>query len=512
MINIQIRNEFLLNKKITSFILFSLFCYQTSIFAQEPSYFSITTEEGLPNNNVYVIHQDSIGFLWFATEDGICKYNGSKFEYFDHSILKDNTIIGLHVDVNRRIWFWNMSGQLAYIENNQIHLMQFDKPLGKFKIIAFFIDSKGQFWVSTFKDGVWLYNPKTNKARQIFYDPIYIPIPSIEEDKHGNIYLDYRLKIDTTGKTKVLYKYKFHIKKTAYSERLFIFNRVTWDDLSLKEITEDSVQSMLPLTFESPVGMFTNLYEDKKETIWITTLRLLFGIRKDGQWINNGKPFISKLSINHFFQDQEGNYWLAIKGKGLRMYPSLDILTYTSLNSNLKGESVFSITSNQNKTLLIGQEEGNLSLLKNGKFLHKKINTYTDIVTTTGLKNNNFWVGSNKVIELDEQLKIVSQYDKYLNDPKTLYEDTVTLNRFSGYYQGIYVDSAYQSTFKTVQYKNSINIDRTYAITKDYITDKVWLGKVNGLQYLDNNKVIDFKIDNLEKQPWVSHIIINKNN
>ena len=141
-INFHIRKKYFYPQKS---ILLTLSCLLSLIItsaAQEPSYFSITTEDGLPSNDVYVIHQDSIGFLWFATEDGICKYDGSEFEYFDHSALIDNDIIGLEIDKDGRIWCWNMKGQLAYIEENKVKLFDIGDTLSQFKIIAFKIDSR----------------------------------------------------------------------------------------------------------------------------------------------------------------------------------------------------------------------------------------------------------------------------------------------------------------------------------------------------------------------------------
>jgi ligand-binding sensor domain-containing protein len=44
-------------------------------FAQEFTSFNITQQQGLPSNTVYDVFQDSKGFLWVATENGIARYN-----------------------------------------------------------------------------------------------------------------------------------------------------------------------------------------------------------------------------------------------------------------------------------------------------------------------------------------------------------------------------------------------------------------------------------------------------
>ena len=52
-------------------------------FSQQQNHFThFTTEDGLSQSSVFSIVQDDIGFMWFATEDGLNKFDGNKFTVF----------------------------------------------------------------------------------------------------------------------------------------------------------------------------------------------------------------------------------------------------------------------------------------------------------------------------------------------------------------------------------------------------------------------------------------------
>ena len=79
----------MLNKLINLFV----FCFCMLSFAQEPIRF--TTKQGLPSNHVYDIQEDANGFMWFATNRGLVKFDGETFKNYNvpkstMSILKDS--------------------------------------------------------------------------------------------------------------------------------------------------------------------------------------------------------------------------------------------------------------------------------------------------------------------------------------------------------------------------------------------------------------------------------------
>jgi len=77
----------------------------TTVSAQELHFQNFTTKDGLPSVQVYNMYQDVNGFMWFATDRGICRYNGYAFETFG---LKDgltsNTVFNFYPQDNGDVW------------------------------------------------------------------------------------------------------------------------------------------------------------------------------------------------------------------------------------------------------------------------------------------------------------------------------------------------------------------------------------------------------------------------
>ena len=75
------------------------------VSAQQYPFASFTIEDGLSNNVVYATHQDSKGFLWIATHDGLNRYDGYEFKKFLHNpfdkkTLASNMVIDMAEDEN----------------------------------------------------------------------------------------------------------------------------------------------------------------------------------------------------------------------------------------------------------------------------------------------------------------------------------------------------------------------------------------------------------------------------
>ena len=74
-----------------------LICLNT--WAQNFSYTHYGTKEGLAGSNVYSAIQDKEGFMWFATETGLSRFDGVHFKNFTiEDGLPDNEILKFFCD------------------------------------------------------------------------------------------------------------------------------------------------------------------------------------------------------------------------------------------------------------------------------------------------------------------------------------------------------------------------------------------------------------------------------
>ena len=113
--------------RILSFLLWT-FC---KVPAQEIFHQKITTTNGLPSNSVYDILQDSKGFIWFATDEGISRFDGRYFATFKSKIKSGKSGSFLKKDNFGRIWFETFDGYLSYVKNDSVYNLQKQaKPIG----------------------------------------------------------------------------------------------------------------------------------------------------------------------------------------------------------------------------------------------------------------------------------------------------------------------------------------------------------------------------------------------
>ncbi|MBR9847527.1 MAG: hypothetical protein GYB35_16135, partial [Algicola sp.] len=97
-----------------------LFCFWATFYAQEPIRY--TTKQGLPTNHVYDMTEDSDGFMWFATKQGLVKYDGESFKTFTtQDGLPNNDTWELETDHNGRVYYFSKSAYQGYIEKDSIY-------------------------------------------------------------------------------------------------------------------------------------------------------------------------------------------------------------------------------------------------------------------------------------------------------------------------------------------------------------------------------------------------------
>ena len=126
-----------------------IFCQQTQLAFRQ-----YTTDHGLPSSEVYFVLQDQLGYMWFATDNGVSRFNGYEFENFGaQQGLKDNTVFHMQADSTGRIWMSTLPGNVYYYQQDSIYPYAYNKILQQYKkkekydhIGQFHIDDEGTFY------------------------------------------------------------------------------------------------------------------------------------------------------------------------------------------------------------------------------------------------------------------------------------------------------------------------------------------------------------------------------
>lgn len=137
---------------------------QVSAWAQEGFTFTdFSSHDGIPHNNVRSVAQDSTGFLWFSTWDGLSRYDGYTFKNYYHNPDDQTSIpyfslLRIVVDRYNNVWIQSEGRSIAlYDRANDCFIREKTDPdLFQRQDIA--IDQNGCLWKCNVISGLWRYD------------------------------------------------------------------------------------------------------------------------------------------------------------------------------------------------------------------------------------------------------------------------------------------------------------------------------------------------------------------
>jgi signal transduction histidine kinase/ligand-binding sensor domain-containing protein/CheY-like chemotaxis protein len=183
-----------------------LFLNPLSSFGQYQNAYksALSIDEGLSHNNVKYILKDRAGYMWFATDDGLNRYDGYSFKVYrhkanDNSSLKVNNINVLFEDKAGNLWVGTGGGGLSFYNKDTDTFTNFGAnkndpvTLSNDDVNCIYQDKQNNIWIGTFS-GLNLYNPVKRNFKRFFYEKNkdYFPdrhIYSISENKDGQLWL-----------------------------------------------------------------------------------------------------------------------------------------------------------------------------------------------------------------------------------------------------------------------------------------------------------------------------------
>ncbi|QCX39079.1 response regulator [Aureibaculum algae] len=397
------------------FVLFSFFIqFSPAQINKQISFRSLSIEEGLSQNSVLSIAQDSIGYLWFATQDGLNRYDGKTFKYYNKQFTditrpSYSKLGKVYVDRKGDIWIVTIAGEL---EKYTIETDSFT-AIPKFKnVSAIYQDKKQNYFIGTYGNGLYkISNSDTIQLLKV--EDTAKDIYNIHES-NGKIYASATNSIiEISAST---YTNKFVNSAVNYSISVQDKNKKTWvgtygDGLYFLERERNELKKLKKLgnnTLPDNLNI-QSLLVDHKNRLWVATygdgVYLLDNFQQKIIHFTAKKTNPFALSYNDvlsLFQDFTGTIWLGTDGAGLSYYDEnlakFNVLTNNQTPVNANVDVVRAITIDTNNVIWVGTSGKGLTSYNQTENTY---NTYTtsnskissDRIMSLMFWENKLWIG-----------------------------------------------------------------------------------------------------------------------
>lgn len=364
---------------------------QTSVYNPSIRFERISIEQGLSQNSVNTILQDSQGFLWFGTEDGLNRYDGYTFTIYrpdmdNPSAISDRWITDMAEDQNGILWIATRQGGLNRFDprSGLFTVYRHDPAQGSSlsdnRVRTLLFDSRDILWVGT-EGGLDRFEPATETFTHLTAANGLTSnlIKTFYEDAHGILWIgttEGLNRYDLTSAAIEVFKYNSDNPSSLSNNRINAIQEDAEGNLWIG--TTDGLTRMDRFTHEfkiykhddqAPYSLSSNnvlsLYLDHNGGLWIGTNDGLdfFNARIDRFVHYRNQPAnpnsLSNNGILSIYEDNSGVLWVGTYGGGLNKYNrQQDRFTYYRHNSDdpdgLSGNMIFPIHADFRGMIWIG--------------------------------------------------------------------------------------------------------------------------------------------------------------
>lgn len=387
----------------------------------------LSSADGLSDNNVEAIFQDSKGFLWFGTRNGLNKYDGKHFKSFtmdpnDPNTISNNVIWDIH-EFHGKLWIATEQG-LNVIESDGNRFRRFlplknesNKSINYGFIKTLATSKDGKLWVGTNGGGINIYDGESFEYKTSLNYPV------LKSDFIQDLFLDSNgimWVADLAG----LYFWDTKISDFRHVETLGRIECITegpdndiWvgSTFGIFKIDPQNLSSEHFTVSNGPIELESNEIQSlhfSGTELWIGSRRgglSVFDVESQKTTVSlhetNPDYGITSNEIWSIYETKDGVIWIGTYRGGVNMIKSNQSNFQQLRFSNVKGSSpagsVMSILVDQNEETWFGLDGGGLIKLdKNENLKHwkhedsQKSGLFSNTVLTLAETPGKIWIGS----------------------------------------------------------------------------------------------------------------------
>jgi signal transduction histidine kinase/ligand-binding sensor domain-containing protein/DNA-binding response OmpR family regulator len=450
----------------------------------------LTIDHGLSNNTVTSIARDHLGFMWFATNEGLTRFDGYDYIVYQHdrentSTLSNNKIHCVYVDSQNTLWVGTRMGLNRYNRDLNNFTRFLNDPndinsLSNNSIRTIYEDREGILWFGTLGGGLNKYDQATGKfSRYNFPDR---NVSSIIEDSKGNFW------VGTSAPALILFDWRNNAF-TSY------------------EFNSGPVHGLKPETGKT-------LYEDNQGNIWVCTegaglyrfniaqKKFTDHFKKDGKGINSN-------IVSDIFQINNDQLWIATDGGGINIY-NLKTKSFSYIRHNitdiksLTTNAIYTFLQDQDDVIWIGTFGGGVNILNpyrqefrffTQRAIEKSSLNHKSVLSFHEDSKGRIWVGTDGggLNLFDASSGTFKSFSHSADNAQSISSNVVTcikedsrgtlwVGTFAG---GLNRFNAIKGNFERYQYNpadaKSIGSNNVWKLMEDK-DNELWIGTLDGLE------------------------------
>lgn len=358
------------------------------------------TDKGLSQSNGSCILQDSRGFMWFGTQDGLNRYDGYTFTVYknnpkDPASLSNSYIKDILEDAKGNIWVATLGGGLDRFDREKgvfFHYRQNKKIAGSLSddfVNCITEDSGGDLWIGTETGGLNRMDARTGLFTSYMYNRG--DSNSISDNDVTTIFEDSRHRI---------WVGTFHGGMDLLDKASGRCTRFRHDDKDSRSLAYNTV---------------LHFFEDRRHRLWIGTrgggLDLLnfpdTHFRHFKHDLHNPNS-LSRDVILSLAGDEKNNLWIGTENGGLDIFnPETETFTHYLHdeidNTSLSNNSIYALYKDSRDNMWIGTYSGGIDLYSkdaNQFALYKHNSSFNspgnnNILDFTEDSRGNIWIGTD---------------------------------------------------------------------------------------------------------------------
>ena len=527
-----------------SLLFLGLLLFSSKLAAQDDyiRFKRITINDGLSLSSVYDIYQDSKGFMWFGTEDGLNKYDGQSITVYgahtdQHNFLANKWIEQVYEDKTGVIWLGSRSGLTRYNPRTGFftafqHAPEDSNSLSNDTITAIEADLRNEIWIGTYK-GLNHVDHFTSEVQRILPDEpdlkgLTSRITGFLNDESGGFWIaTYRGLYSYDRKSGLFFSENTEglIDSNTTIFHMAMGDKAIWlatdKGLVKLDLSQNRNHELIPLQFSDESTRIARVLPDRLGQIWILTEEGLYCYQEEEglqRLLSTGGTTHSLALDPHepLMEGINGSIWFGTFGNGVyKINP--ETLSYKHYTHNpadpesLSENTINCIFQDRSGATWFGTFGAGISLLNphSNRFTLFKNNPYNKnslvssfVWTMCETSDSILWIGTNAygISCYNQRFGTYTHYDHNPFDPSSLahssirkiYQDSkgrVWIGTDGG---GLDLFNPGKRSFTHFRHDpanpNSISHNSVRAVYEDR-NGRIWIGTRDGLNLLQEGKM-----------------------